>query len=371
MEPTPATTGEEGTWVPLARRVLDAEAAAVSGVPLGPGFDAAVRALVRVTAAGGVLLVAGVGKSGLIGAKLSATFASTGTPSHPLDPVEAAHGGLGRVRPGDAVLLLSHSGDTAELVALAERLAGEGVLLLSVTGGRGGQLGGLADVALSIGEVEEAPPLGLAPTSSSSATLALGDALALCCAQARGFGPGDFFRFHGGGGLGRMMTPVVDALRFRCGGGGPGPGGGPDSDADADADSGGGGNLAAVPEGFSVRAGFDAAAAVADAAGVRRAGALVVVDAGGRLSGVFTDGDLRRLVFRAGPGEDPLARPLAGVMTRDPQRLGPGATMRDAAALVRRLRIDEVPVVDAGGRPLGLLDIQDLVAFRLVERGGG
>ena len=339
----------------LARRVLDAEAAAVRGVPLDGRFDDAVRALIRVTAAGGVLLVAGIGKSGLVSAKLSATFASTGTPSHPLDPVEAAHGGLGRVRPHDAVLLLSHSGDTAELVALAERLSDDGVLLLAITGGRGGQLAALADFALSIGEVEEAPPLGLAPTASSTATLALGDALALCCAEARGFGTADFFRFHGGGGLGRMMTPVADALRFRCGGEGA--------------------NLATVPEGSTVREGFDAAAAAADAAGVRRAGALVVVDAGGRLSGVFTDGDLRRLVFQGGGaglgGRGPLSRPLAEVMTREPQRLGPGATMRDAAALVRRLRIDEVPVVDAAGRPVGLLDIQDLVAFRLVERGGG
>ena len=156
---------------------------------LGARFEEAVQAVLRVTAAGGVLLVAGVGKSGLIGAKLSATLASTGTPSHPLDPVEAAHGGLGRVRPGDAVLLLSHSGDTAELVALAERLADDGVLLLSITGGRGGQLAALADVALSVGEVREAPPLGLAPSASSTATLALGDALALCCAEARGLRP--------------------------------------------------------------------------------------------------------------------------------------------------------------------------------------
>ena len=177
----------------------------------------------------------------------------------------------------------------------------------------------------------------------------------LCAAPPqRGFGPADFHRFHGGGGLGRMMTPVADALRFRCVG-------------DA-------ANLAAVPASATVRAGFDAAAATADAAGVRRAGALVVVDADGRLAGVFTDGDLRRLVFRgggAGPGDDPLARPLAEVMTRDPRHLGPAATMRDAAALVRRFRIDEVPVVDADRRPIGLLDIQDLVAFRLVERGGG
>ncbi len=343
----------------LARRVLDAEADAVRGVPLDARFAAAVNALVATTAAGGLLLVAGVGKSGLVGAKLSATFASTGTPSHVLDPVEAAHGGLGRVRSGDAVLLLSHSGDTAELVALAERLADDGVLLLSITGGGPdgaprGELAALADHALSTGNITEAPPLGLAPTASTTATLALGDALALCCAAQRGFGPADFHRFHGGGGLGRMMTPVADALRFRCVGEGP--------------------NLAAVPASATVRAGFDAAAAAADAAGVRRAGALVVVDTAGRLAGVFTDGDLRRLVFRgggAGHGVDPLARPLTEVMTRDPRHLGPAATMRDAAALVRRLRIDEVPVVDADRRPIGLLDIQDLVAFRLVERGGG
>lgn len=346
----------------LGQRVLAAEADALRGIALGEAFVAAVEAICSVTAEGGVLLVAGVGKSGLVGAKLSATFASTGTPSHPLDPVEAAHGGLGRVRPADAVLLLSHSGDTAELVAMAERLADDGVLLLSITGGDDqgrprGQLAALADHALSIGPVVEAPPLGLAPTASSTATLALGDALALCCAAARGFGPGDFHRFHGGGGLGRMMTPVAEALRFRC--------------------VGDQANLAVVDQAVTVRAGFNAAAAAASAAGVRRAGALVVVGPEGRLVGVFTDGDLRRLVFAAnpaGPGsptsQDPLDRPLGEVMTANPKHLGPGATLRDAAALVRRLRIDEVPVVDAEGRPIGLLDIQDLVSFRLVERDG-
>ncbi|BAM04729.1 SIS domain-containing protein [Phycisphaera mikurensis] len=349
-QPDAAADPADRDTLALARRVLDAEADAVRGVEPGAAFAAAVSALLAAGESGGVLLVAGVGKSGQIAAKLSATFASTGTPSHPLDPVEAFHGGLGRVRPGDAALLLSHSGDTAEVVALAERLADAGTPIVSITGGRGGELAALSDHALSIGRVVEAPPLGLAPTASTAATLALGDALALCCAARRGFGERDFHRFHGGGGLGRLMTPVAEALRFRCGG------------ASA--------NLAAVPADATVRAGFDAAAAAAGAAGVRRAGALVVVGPDGRLVGVFTDGDLRRLVFRGGDG-DPLSRPLAAVMTRDPKHLGPGATMRDAAELVRRLRIDEVPVVDGDNRPIGLLDIQDLVAFRLVDRGGG
>lgn len=324
----------------FARRVLDAEAQAIAHVEVGPGFTAAVDLVSQLS---GALVVSGLGKSGLIGQKLSATFSSTGTPSHFLHPTEAMHGDLGRVRRGDAVLLLSYGGNTEEVVALATCLGQDQVPVIAIVGKPGCDLDRLATVALHIGDVTEACPLNLAPTASTTAMLALGDALALAVSRRRGFGVDDFKRFHPGGGLGRQLMPVVEAMRFRCTG--------PDA------------NLPLMTTDLTLEAAYRRAREHDPA--IRRAGALLVVDSAGRLAGIFTDGDLRRLVFDA-PGRS-LDQPIGDVMTRNPRALHDDALVRDAVQVMRERRIDELPIVDDAGRPVGLIDVQDLVALKVIE----
>ncbi|MEM8781872.1 MAG: KpsF/GutQ family sugar-phosphate isomerase [Planctomycetota bacterium] len=323
----------------FARRVLDAEADAIRRISLSLAFADAVSTIAALPERGGALVVSGVGKSGHIGAKLTATFASTGTPAHFVNPVEAVHGDLGRIQKRDVVLLLSYSGNTEEVVNLAELLKPDGIPIVALVGPPGSDLERLADATLHIGDVAEACPNELAPSSSTTAMLALGDALALTVCEQRRFTADDFAKFHPGGGLGRQLTPIARAMRFKVGE-----------------------NLNLIAEGTPLPEAF-AAAQPADAT-LRRAGALVVVDAAGRLAGVFTDGDLRRLAFR---GKDALNVPVGQVMTRDPKRLRDDAVVRDAVRLMRQTRIDEVPVVDADDRPVGLIDVQDLVALKVIE----
>ncbi len=338
-----ATTQEQER--DLARRVLSAEAAAITGLAevLDDSFHRACDLIEACADAGGSVLVTGLGKSGLIGAKISATFASLGIPSHSVHPSEAAHGDLGRFRRTDLVLAISYSGQTEEVVNLCAIVRQDGLPIVSITGGAAGDdarpsaLVRLSTVALRLGPVREAGDFVLAPTSSTTATLALGDALALCVARRRNFTGQDFARHHPGGTLGSLLRPVRDMLRFVAGR-----------------------NLPVVPDSASVREALDRAAGIA-----RRPGALLLVDPdSGVLTGIFTDGDLRRLILRD-PGE--LSRPISQVMTRNPRTLAETATMGDAARLFREYRADEIPVVDSRGVPVGLLDVQDLVAMRLVN----
>ncbi len=231
-------------------------------------------------------------------------------------------------------MLLSYSGETEEVVNLAAILRADGVPRLGVSSAPGSALAGLCDVHLSLGDVTEACPLNLAPTASTAAMLALGDALALALSRRRNFGANDFHQRHPGGMLGAGLRPITEALRFRVGD-----------------------NLPVVPDTASVRE------AVAAAASGRRAGAVVMVDQRGRLSGIFTDADLRRLMLR-----DPHAmdRPIAEVMTRRPQHLTIDDLVRDAVRLMRENRHDEIPVLDHDGRPVGLVDVQDLIAMKVV-----
>jgi arabinose-5-phosphate isomerase len=325
------------------RSVLKAESEAVGSVSdhiSAEELDRAVALMLKCAEAGGSILVAGVGKSGLIGRKISATLASLGVPSHDIHPTEAMHGDLGRISPADVVLALSFSGETEELVTLASVLKQDGIPIISITGGTrgngGGALARLASVALHLGKITEASDLALAPTCSTTATLALGDALALTIARRRAFTADDFARRHPGGSLGGLLRPVVDVLRFRVGE-----------------------NLPVVSESTTV----DEALRQADSGG-RRPGALLVTDADGAVSGIFTDGDLRRLVMRT---PDELSRPMGEVMTRSPQTLRSDALVRDAVRMVREFRQDEIPVVDEAGGPVGLLDVQDLIALRVVQ----
>ncbi|MBL9119817.1 MAG: KpsF/GutQ family sugar-phosphate isomerase [Phycisphaerae bacterium] len=283
----------------------------------------------------GHVVVSGMGKSGLVGAKISATLASLGQPSHVVHPSEAVHGDLGRIRPDDVALLLSFSGETEEVVTLASILKADGVARVGISAKPESSLARQCDVHLNLGDIVEACPRGLAPTASTTAMLAAGDALALAVARRRNFSADDFHKHHPGGMLGVGLKPVTEIMRFRVGV-----------------------NLAVVPESATI------GEATSTAGGVRRPGATVLVDPAGRLSGIFTDGDLRR-VFLAGQ-LDP-AGPIRHVMTRQPQHLTVEHLVRDAVRLVRERRLDEIPVVDAEGRPVGLIDVQDLIALRVVQ----
>ncbi|MBL8745909.1 MAG: KpsF/GutQ family sugar-phosphate isomerase [Phycisphaerae bacterium] len=330
--------------VEFIRGVLRAEAGAVSSISesMGEEASAAVELMAGCVSRGGSVLVTGLGKSGLIGKKISATLASLGAPSHDIHPSEAAHGDLGRIRRDDCLIALSRSGETDEVVSLVEILRPDGVPIISITAGAadGGKprntLARLATVALSIGSGREASEELLAPTCSTTATMALGDALALALARRLRFTTDDFARRHPGGTLGGLLRPVVDVLRFKAGK-----------------------NLPVVGERVTVRAALEEAAAIG-----RRPGALLVVDGAGLLRGIFTDGDVRRLVLSDPGGLD---RAIGEVMTRSPRTLSSGSLVRDAVRMVRENRQDEIPVVDDSGRPVGLLDVQDLVAIKVVE----
>ncbi|MCA9287882.1 MAG: KpsF/GutQ family sugar-phosphate isomerase [Phycisphaerales bacterium] len=306
-------------------------------------FTRAVDLIVACADSNASVIVSGLGKSGHVGAKIAATLASLGIPAHAVHPAEAAHGDLGRFRAHDTVICLSKSGETEEVVNLAGILRQDGLPIIAVTAAppsapqAPSSLERLATVALRIPlEREAGEPAFVAPTSSTTATMALGDALALAAARRRRFTDDDFRRRHPGGALGGLLRPVVEILRFRAGE-----------------------NLPLVPEGLTV-----AQALSHTDHNARRPGALVVVDAAGRLTGIFTDGDLRRLV-----GRDPaaLTRPIESVMTRTPRTLPASALVRDAVHMVREFRQDEIPVVDDAGQPVGILDVQDLITMRLVR----
>ncbi|VAX39509.1 D-arabinose 5-phosphate isomerase [hydrothermal vent metagenome] len=327
-----------------ARRVFRAEVAAIDATAdqLGDSFCQAVSLLVACAEAGGTVLVTGLGKSGLIGAKLSATLASLGIPSHAVHPTEAAHGDLGRFRPTDTVICLSRSGETDEVVNLAAILRQDKLPIISITGGSPADdrtppsLERLATVALHLGDFAEAGEGPEAPTASTTAALALGDALALAAARRRNFTNADFAQRHPGGTLGGLLRPITECLRSRTNGSCP-----------------------AVPETTPIIEAIDAAKG-------RRAGAVLLVDSEGRLTGIFTDADLRRQLTERGPGEW-MREPIATVMTRSPTTLPETSLVRDAVRLTRERRLDEIPIVDAQGKPVGILDVQDLIAMRLVK----
>jgi arabinose-5-phosphate isomerase len=346
QEPAPAVTtladAEVGADVVRSEAAVLADLADLLRGPLAQAFNDAVDLIVACADSGGTVVVSGLGKSGLVGAKISATMASLGIPSHPVHPSEAAHGDLGRFRATDTVICISFSGETDEVVGLAGILRQDGVRLISITGGRPdaptSSLERLATVRLTLGKFAEAGGMAfVAPTCSTTATLALGDALAVAAARRRHFTSEEFAKRHPGGALGGLLRPVTDVLRFEAGR-----------------------NLPLVDQRLSVAAALGQAAELG-----RRPGAMLVVDQStGRLSGIFTDGDLRRLVLRDAAE---LSRPIEAVMTRNPRTLAHTALVRDAVNMVREFRQDEIPVVDGDGRPIGILDVQDLIAMRLVK----
>ncbi|MEM6505171.1 MAG: KpsF/GutQ family sugar-phosphate isomerase [Planctomycetota bacterium] len=326
----------------FARSVLDAEAAAIGTISLDSSFQRAVELIASLK---GSLVVSGLGKSGLIGAKLSATFASTGTPSHVLHPVEALHGDIGKVRQGDAVLLLSNGGGTEEVLTLAMLLKQDGIPTLALVGRPGSKLGRLADVTLAIGDITEACPHNLAPSASTTAMLALGDALALTVMRQRNFSADDFHKVHPSGGLGKRLMPVTQAMRFKCVG----------EDA----------NTPLIALGTSMQDAYRLAEQSASDSGLRRAGALLVVDDENKLAGIVTDGDLRSALINQGP--DAWTSAIDQVMTQKPTTLHRESLVRDAVHVVRSKRFDEIPIIDNLGQPLGIIDVQDLAALKVIE----
>ena len=329
--PRPDLTSKQDL-VDYARDVIRLEAEAIEQLS-GRLNGAFAKAVAMVLGCTGRVVVTGMGKPGFIAQKISATFASTGTPSLFLHPAEALHGDLGRLVAGDVVLALSNSGETDEIVRLLPSLKRLGAPIIALTGGPKSALAGAADVVLEIGPVPEACPLGLAPTTSTVALLALGDALAMTVQHKRGFSPEQFASLHPGGSLGRQLLRVRDVMRT-------------------------GEANPTVRMDTPLR---DTAAVMTRTEG--RPGAASVVDARGRLVGMFTDGDLRRMVQL---GQTDFSAPVSTMMGKSPRTVSADDLASAAAELMRESQIDQVPVVDAKQRPIGLLDVQDLLAARLL-----
>ena len=314
-----------------AKKVLRIERDAIGRLErrLDGRFEKAVDLLGKCL---GRVVVTGMGKPGIIGQKISATFSSLGIPSLWLHPAEAAHGDLGRVTGQDVVIALSHSGETDEILHLLPVLKKIGAKLISVTGNPDSRLGTRSDIALDTFVKNEASPWGLVPTASTTAMLALGDALAVALSEKRGFTSKDFAALHPGGSLGKRLTLRVEDL-MRKGTANP-----------------------VAKESDSVKK-------VLLAITRARAGSAAVVNARGKLAGIFTDGDLRRHIE-----EDPqiLRRKVSTVMTRRPKTLPVGRLAVEALKIMRGYRIDEILILGPRGRPAGLLDIQDLLRAGLV-----
>ncbi len=328
-----APAGRDADDLAVARRVLDQEAeglATLSRALDAAGFGRAVGLLAGAT---GRVAVSGMGKSGHVARKIAATLASTGTPALFVHPAEASHGDLGMIVPGDAVLALSNSGETPELADLVAHARRFGLPLVAITGRAESALARAADQALLLPPAPEACPLGLAPTTSTTMQLALGDALAVALLTRRGFGASDFRVFHPGGRLGARLSRVRDLMHT----GAEMPLAPPDTRMDA--------------------------ALVAMTA--KRFGCLGVVAEDGRLVGIITDGDLRRALDPAREGAAPRADLLnsaaADVMTRAPRTIGPDALAAEALHAMEQRSITALFVVDGDGAPVGILHIHDLL----------
>ncbi len=307
-----------------ARRVLEIESRAIRDLAdrLDPGFD---RAVDLILGCEGRIVVTGMGKSGIVGQKLSATLASTGTPSHFLHPSEAVHGDLGRIVRGDVVVALSNSGETEEIVRLLELIRRIDARLVGMSGAPGSTLAARADAHIPVVVDTEACPLDLVPTASTTAMLAMGDALAVTCYERRGFTASDFARFHPGGRLGRRLVQVDQLMHAG----------------------------ASLP---SAKVGADVRTAVEEM-NAKGLGVVCLLDDDGRLAGILTDGDVRRLVLRS---DRPLATQVRDAMTPDPSTMAPGALAAEALAVMETKKITSLPVVDDDRKLLGVVQIHDL-----------
>jgi len=312
------------------RMILEQEQSAVAELArqLDGRFCAAVRWMLDCR---GSVMVSGMGKAGLVGQKIAATLCSTGTRSHFLHPAEAVHGDLGRIHRDDLMLVLSYSGETEEVLRLLGPLETLGVPVIAMTGRPASRLARRATVVLELGDVEEAGTLQLAPSASTTAMLALGDALALVASQHRGFTPADFARYHPGGSLGRKLTRVEEVMR----------------------------PLSECRVGSPLRTVRETVVSVSRPG--RRTGAVLLTEPDGRLAGIFTDSDLARLLERQ--QDSLLDEPIGHVMTRSPKTIASGQFVQAAIELMVTHKISELPVLDACQQPLGLIDVTDVVGF--------
>ena len=312
--------------IEMGREALRIEARAVAALidRLGDDFGGACQMLLACT---GRVVVSGMGKSGHVGGKIAATLASTGTPAFFLHPAEASHGDLGMVTKGDVVLAISYSGETAELLTILPLFKRMGAPLIAMTGNPASTLGREADVHLDISVPAEACPLNLAPTASTTATLAMGDALAVALLKHRGFTEADFARSHPGGSLGRrLLLHVTDVMRR----GDELPRVGPDTP---------------LTEGLLEMS-------------RKRLGLTAVVDGDDRVLGIFTDGDLRRALDRRA---DIHGNRMSEVMTRNPRSIGPNELAAEAVLLMEKHAVNGLLVLDDSGRLVGALNVHDLL----------
>jgi arabinose-5-phosphate isomerase len=325
----------EAEGLAFAREVLRIEAEALDRVRERLGVSIARAADLVFRCPGGVI-VTGMGKAGLVGQKVAATLASTGTRAFHLHPAEAVHGDLGRIRADDVVIALSQSGETEEVLRLVPALRRLGAVLIAITESAGSTLGQAADLCVAIGPVEEACPLGLAPSASTTALMAVGDALALLVSRMRDFRAEDFALYHPGGSLGRKFARVEDVMRT-------------------------GRQLRRARPELTVR---DVLVGLAGPR--RRSGAVLIEDEDGRLLGIFTDSDLARLFERR--READLDRPIGEVMTADPVQVTVGSLLSEALEALKLRKISELPVVDRDGRLVGLIDLTDLIGLVPADR---
>ena len=317
-----------------AREVFDDEIAGVVAVRdgLGESFLQLVERCSRVIDHGGKLVLSGIGKSGYIGKKIAATLASVGNPAIFMHPVEARHGDLGVIQANDLLIAISYSGETEELLAVLNPAKRLGVELVSITASASSTLGKLSDLVVEMPVPREACPFNLAPTTSTTALLVLGDALAMVLLDQRGFTKSDYGRLHPGGAIGRMVTMrAADLMRK-----------------------------------------LDRSAVVAPAATVRetiyamshaRCGSAIIADGDGKLLGIFTDGDFRR---RAARCDRVLELTMAEVMTPHPVTVGPETLAAEVVKTIEERRIDDLVVVDGDNRVLGFIDVQDLPGLKIM-----
>lgn len=317
-----------------ARKVIEAEADAIISVK--PIVDASFALACRmIYECSGSCIISGIGKAGIIGQKISATLASTGTPSHFLHPVEAVHGDLGRLRNDDIVMVLSYGGETDEVIRLINLVKQLEIKLIAITGESDSTLCKHSDVALCMGQMSEACPLGVAPSVSTTCMLAVGDALAFTVMKARNFGVEDYVRFHPGGSLGTKLMTVEQSMMFR-----PGE------------------NLPVVNTGDTIKVLLEKTGEI------KRHGAVMLVGKEGKLAGIITDADLRRLMAKH--GIEAFEFKAGDVMTPDCKKIRTDALAAEATAIFHKYRIDDLPVVDTDDKPVGLIDVQDVVTIKVV-----
>ncbi|MDP6940934.1 MAG: KpsF/GutQ family sugar-phosphate isomerase [Planctomycetota bacterium] len=323
---------DENTSLARGLEVLKLEAEAIRTLQerLGSSFELAVQNMLECE---GRVVVAGMGKAGLIGQKISATLASTGTPSLSLHPAEALHGDLGRLRPEDILLALSKSGETRELIQLVPAVKAIGVSVVALTESGTSALGKISDLVVEMGPLSEACPLGLAPTVTTTAMLALGDAIAMAVLEKRDFTREEFAAFHPAGTLGRSLMRIGEIMRR-------------------------GHEVPLLNENASLR---DALVVMTETPG--RPGAAIITNDSGDLLGIFTDGDLRRIACE---GELPLENPVTQYMASQPSFVREDQLVGEALHLIKDSHIDQLPVLESvGNRVAGLVDVQDLLEVRL------